>query len=390
MTIESLAELLKEMVNKNLLIYGVLSSPSRNHRGNSLKVIVRPIMIKQKIMYQISDHDREQVKHRNVSEETLVYVICESLQQQFKQALFHTQEADYHILISNKQKMTILRKAPSKVKKETPLHNRKKHYILEEGTRIPFLVELGVMTAEGKVIAKMSDKFRQINRFVEMIADVVPYLERGKTIQIVDFGCGKAYLTFALYHYLHHVAGYTIEVVGLDLKREVIAKCQALAHTLGYHSLRFEVGDINDHCPAKPVDMVVSLHACDTATDAALEKAVRWNAAVILAVPCCQHELYSQVKNEGLALLLQHGILKERFAALATDAARAQLLTIAGYHTQILEFIDMEHTPKNLLIRAVRQKDKNDSPKALNEYIEFKNMLQITPSLEKRILHLIP
>ena len=240
------------------------------------------------------------------------------------------------------------------------------------------------MTKDGKVIAKKMDKFRQINRFLEMVSDVIPILNKEKTIHVVDFGCGKAYLTFGLYHLLANVHGFTVNMLGVDLKEEVIEKCRNIAKRLGYDGLHFVVGDINKSLPMEKVDLMVALHACDTATDAALEKGVRSNAAIILAAPCCQHELYSQVRSDDLHPMLKHGIIKERFASLATDSARAQILEILGYKTQILEFIDTEHTPKNLLIRAVKSPSKLDSGTLIKNYLRFKRALGITPSMEER------
>jgi SAM-dependent methyltransferase len=245
------------------------------------------------------------------------------------------------------------------------------------------------MNAQGKVLAPKYDKFRQINRFLEMIRDIVPNLPQGRKLNIVDFGCGKSYLTFALYHYLKEIAGLQLHVIGLDLKADVIAHCSELASKFGYSDLHFLVGDISQYEGLQEVDMVVTLHACDTATDAAIEKAVRWNASVILSVPCCQHELFTQVKNETLSPMLNHGIIKERFAALATDSIRAQLLELLGYRSQILEFIDMEHTPKNLLIRAVKEDatrmDALKTAVLARSYVEFTQFLQVTPYLEKAL-----
>ena len=217
-----------------------------------------------------------------------------------------------------------------------------------------FLVELGVQTPEGRVINAKYDKFRQINRYLELIRDILDILPSDRTIRIVDFGCGKSYLTFAMYYYLHQVQQRDIRVMGLDLKADVIRHCSALAEKLHYEGLSFQEGDIQSFQEAGQVDMVVSLHACDRATDYALEKAVKWGASVIMAVPCCQHELNGQIRCDMLQPLLKYGVIKERMAALITDALRANLLEQKGYDTQILEFIDMEHTPKNLMIRAVK------------------------------------
>lgn len=251
-------------------------------------------------------------------------------------------------------------------------HNRQKRYLLEEGGPVPFLIDLGVMTPEGTIIRSRYDKYRQINRFLEFVEDILPQLDKNRELTILDFGCGKSYLTFALYYYLKLLKGYSIRIIGLDLKEDVIRRCNALARSYGYDTLHFLQGDIADYTGVSQVDMVVTLHACDTATDYALAKAVCWNAKVILSVPCCQHELNRQIKNDILEPALKYGIIKERMAALFTDALRAERLESCGYRTQLLEFIDMEHTPKNILIRAVYQgtsADNQESIAALESFL---------------------
>lgn len=234
-------------------------------------------------------------------------------------------------------------------------HNRKKKYILDPGEKVGFLIDLGVQSQEGKIIHAKYDKFRQINRFLEFIEDVLPQLPKDREVTIVDFGCGKSYLSFAMYHYLKKLKGYQVHIIGLDLKEDVIAECSRLAGKYGYQGLDFYVGDIAHFQEVERVDMVVTLHACDTATDYALDKAIRWGAKVILSVPCCQHELNGQMENALLEPLFRYGLIKERMAALVTDALRGQILESRGYQVQLLEFIDMEHTPKNILIRAVKK-----------------------------------
>ena len=252
-----------------------------------------------------------------------------------------------------------------------------KKYVLQEGVPVPFLVDLGVMTAEGKVVKSRYDKFRQINRFLEFIEDVLPNLDPNRTNTIIDFGCGKSYLTFAMYYYLHVLKKYPIRVIGLDLKKDVIALCNRLSKKFGFENLTFLHGDIAGYEGVDQVDMVVTLHACDTATDYALEKALEWDAKVILSVPCCQHELNKQMENEILKPVLKYGLFKERIAALVTDALRAGRLEEAGYQVQILEFIDMEHTPKNILIRAV----KTGKPHEIKELGACEKFLGVDPLL---------
>lgn len=267
-------------------------------------------------------------------------------------------------------------------------HDRSKRYILQEGIPVDFLVGLGVQTPEGKIVRAKYDKFRQINRYLEFIEDVLDALPKDRCIRIIDFGCGKSYLTFAMYYYLHQLKKREIQVTGLDLKEEVIERCSLLARSLHYDGLQFEKGDISTYQGEQKIDMVVSLHACDTATDYALEKAVKWGAEVIMAVPCCQHEVNGQIHCDVLEPVLKYGVIKERMSALITDALRADFLEQKGYHTQILEFIDMEHTPKNLLIRAVKTKKMQpgkgkgtvSGDTKLQSIMEF---LHIEPTLQK-------
>lgn len=270
-------------------------------------------------------------------------------------------------------------KRQTAAKKADLSHNRKKQYILEEGIPVPFLQDLGVMTADGKIVRSKTDKFRQINRFLEFIEDILPRLDSGRELTIIDFGCGKSYLTFAMYYYLHELKGYNIRITGLDLKKDVIEHCSRLGKKYGYEKLTFLEGDIADYDGVNKADMVVTLHACDTATDYALAKAVGWKADVILSVPCCQHELNRQIKNESMAPVMDYGLLKERFAAIVTDGLRAKYLEREGYDAQILEFIDMEHTPKNILIRAVKKGKRNE--KIAEEIIKCEELLGVKPTL---------
>ncbi|WP_055105220.1 class I SAM-dependent methyltransferase [Paenibacillus ihumii] len=385
---ESLRNLVHQLAEEGTLISATLSQRRKAGDAGYTKVVIKPVELKKSLHYQLAYHYANKVKHENVAASLLEEKMMKLFEDTFRQGLFCTVQADYQVLISKKYKVSILKKSPSK--KPGPLtHNRQKRYILEEGTPVPFLVELGIMNPDGKVFAKKYDKFRQINRFLEMVEDVIPHLPEDRPLTIVDFGCGKSYLTFALYHYLSVQQHRELNIVGLDLKADVIEHCGTLARNLRYDQLRFLVGDIADYDELSQVDMVVTLHACDTATDAALEKAVRWGASVILSVPCCQHELFNQVHSPVLEPLLSHGILKERFSALATDALRAKLLDLLGYKTQLLEFIDMEHTPKNILIRAVKS-SAADKDRLWQEYAAFRDFLHADPYLERACRDLLP
>lgn len=391
------------MIDKNLtsLLKEVITGPSlvalklfgaRPETGNlprhaelPKRVEGRIVQVKGQRMVQFSYVYPNRVTHRNMTQEDSAIHFQDLLEEQFRQAEMHTTDAEYTILINRKKQAAITRRPTKRAAPVQLTHDRPKEHILSEGTPYDFLVRLGVMTAEGKVIAAKFDKFRQVNRFLEMVRDVAEELEKGRPIQIVDFGCGKSYLTFALYHYLRTTLGLDARILGLDLKADVIADCQQIATDLKYEHLTFQVGDIQSSKDISQADMVVCLHACDTATDDALARAVQWNTKVILAVPCCQKELFRQVQNETLRPMLKHGIVKERLASLITDSARAQLLETVGYSVQMLEFIETEHTPKNILIRAVRRPNPKKQEAAQAEYARLRDFWQIAPSLEQQL-----
>lgn len=336
------------------LVQAIISNP-RSKEGVR-KIKIRPVKMKEQLLFQFESFTKTQAFHENLTQEQAVEKTIEYMQD-FRQMQISMQDEELTVLVSKKGKITIQRKKKKQIAKQTVLeHNRSKKYILEEGIPVPFLQDLGVMTQDGKIVRTKFDKFRQINRFLEFIEDILPCLDKDKEVTILDFGCGKSYLTFAMYYYLHELKNYDIRIIGLDLKKDVIARCSELGKKYGYEKLTFLEGDIADYEGVNEVDMVVTLHACDTATDYALAKAVGWNASVILSVPCCQHELNKQISNEILAPIMDYGLLKERFAALLTDGLRAKYLESMGYDTQVLEFIDMEHTPKNILLRAVKKK----------------------------------
>lgn len=354
----------------DLYLHQIIISGARTKEGAS-KIRIRPVIMKDKLYFQCTSTVGTKEIHENYEKEPLLEHIEGWITEDFRQLQLESELGSVNVLSSKKGKLTIKEKKEGNlcdkpIRMEALSHNRKKRYILEEGKPVEFLIDLGDMTSEGKIVHSRYDKFRQINRFLEFIEDILPKLTRDREVTILDFGCGKSYLTFAMYYYLHELQQYDVRIVGLDLKEDVIEKCSVLAKKYGYEKLTFCQGDIASYEGVDRVDMVVTLHACDTATDYALAKAVAWGASVILSVPCCQHELNRQIHNEVLAPVFSYGVLKERIAALMTDGLRAQMLEQAGYDTQILEFIDMEHTPKNLLIRAVKT-GRSRSGEALKE-----------------------
>jgi len=377
-------EILNICMNEDLI--DIIISNSRAKSGVT-KIKIRPIIMKDILLFQATETVGTKVIHNNYSEEEIKLKIEKWMIEDFKQGQVTTKTGEGTILSGKNGNMTIKYKntGTSNKKQAELLHNRSKKYILEEGKPVGFLIDLGVMTAEGKVVNQKYDKFKQINRFLEFIEDILPQLDKKKEQTIIDFGCGKSYLTFAMYYYLKVLKEYDIRVIGLDLKEDVIATCNTLKDKYGYDKLNFFVGDIASYKDVNAVDMVVTLHACDTATDYAIAKAVTWGAKVILSVPCCQHEANKTLDNDLLAPVLKYGILKERMAAIFTDAIRAELLESKGYKTQILEFIDMEHTPKNLLIRAIKQsEDKQDGNDNLVQSIDnMQKQLNLNLTLNK-------
>lgn len=370
-----LQSLFTDCLNETL-IRVILSNPSS--KDGVIKICARPVLKNKTLLFQIEEYTKTQVFHKNLTAGDAGSYLTSKLSSDtssqtasFKNALVETQSFTANVLVSKKGTITIKKKvnASAKQPKISLSHNRKKKYILEEGIPVPFLIDLGVMTQNGNIVNAHYDKFRQINRFLEYIEDILPSLPTGRELRILDFGCGKSYLTFAIYYYLKVLKGYPVRITGLDLKEDVIRHCNELAVKYGYDKLEFLCGDIAYYDGCSQVDMVVTLHACDTATDYALAKAVGWGAKVILSVPCCQHELNKQMKNDLLSPVLHYGILKERMAALMTDGLRAQILEANGYRTQILEFIDMAHTPKNLLIRAVYNGHCADNKAQINELL---------------------
>ncbi|MEQ2948417.1 class I SAM-dependent methyltransferase [Mediterraneibacter faecis] len=403
---EEIIQFLAGILNREF-IRAVFSNP--RVKDNVVKAKLRPMEQKGELLFQLESFTKTQVFHKNLTVEETKDELAKLLEE-FRQVQVETVSEDITVLISKKGKATIKRKRKKVQAKAADLsHNRKKKYILEEGIAVPFLQDLGVMTQDGKIVRTKMDKFRQINRFLEFVEDILPQLDKDRELTLLDFGCGKSYLTFAMYYYLHELKGYDIRIIGLDLKTDVILHCNELAKKYGYEKLTFLVGDIADYEGVDQVDMVVTLHACDTATDYALAKAVGWNAKVILSVPCCQHEVNKQLEKqrnlhsgkmksktevmgvsemlgdqlasmeEVLGPIMDYGLLRERFAALVTDGLRAKRLESEEYETQVLEFIDMEHTPKNILLRAVKK--GSPAAKSRKEAEDCERFLKIQPTL---------
>lgn len=370
---EEVKKLIDSLIDNNEFIYSVLSNLRNKNNSEFTKVNIKPVLIKDEIRLQFAYEQEKKVFHKNFLKEEALNEIEKLMIEDFKQMVIFSKNNDYQILTNKKNKFSILKQKATKTQVDLN-HNRKKNYIIEEGKTCDFLIKLGVMNDKGQVLSKKQDKFKQINRFLEMVQDVISKLDSNKTIKIIDFGCGKSYLTFALYYYLVKILKLDISIVGLDLKEDVIKYCNEVAEELEYKNLKFICGDIKDYESFQDVDMVVTLHACDNATDIALVKAINWNAKVILSVPCCQHELYNKINNIDLSPMLDHGIIREKMASLVTDSIRANILNILGYNVQLLEFIDMEHTPKNILIRAVKGKTIY-SKEDIDKYIGLKRIL---------------
>lgn len=339
----------------------IISKPAKKSN------IYKKIIIENKgNYYQSAKYTDKQVFHDNIKPEEFVAYCLQLLEEDYKQLNSFSNCSEHMLMLSKKGKPSYKKKQLSTActhsNATTNQHNRQKNYIIQEGSDVPPLVDMGIFTKEGKVVRSMYDKFKQINRFIEIIDDSVKDLKKD-TINIIDFGCGKSYLTFVVYYYFTYIRNQKVNIVGLDLKEDVIKKCNQSAEKYGYNDLHFELGDINGYKCNFEVDIVITLHACDTATDFALFNAISWNTKMIFSVPCCQHEINSQIKTDDFSLFTNYGIIKERFSALTTDAIRGNLLECCGYKTQLLEFIDFAHTPKNILIRAVKRNSTSNKTK---------------------------
>lgn len=366
---------LKEIFKQGF-IQAVFSKPLDKERA--AKMTFHPLTIKGRQRIQLTRFSKGKALHRNVGHDDAFLVFTEYLEA-FKEVHLYTENRDY---LGMKTKAGTWRWIASKPTKTKPqgIHNRRKNYLLAEKPHAHFWKALGIANASGEIKPDKQAKFRQVNRFIEIIADIVPFLPADQALHIVDFGCGKAYLSFALYHYLVHELKRKVKMIGVDLKEDVVLHLEELRKELEFDSLHFYKGQIQTFAlPKQQLDLVVSLHACDTATDDVINRALELEAKVILAVPCCQHAFYSKIRQERLDPLLKHGVLKERFAALATDAARAAYLEEAGYQVKVIEFIDTEHTPKNIMLKAVKHERRPERP-TNSHYQDFLSYLGLIKS----------
>ncbi|HKK94981.1 MAG TPA: SAM-dependent methyltransferase [Anaerovoracaceae bacterium] len=380
-TMENLNDIIRKCFDKNNIIKIILSN-KRKKTLDIKKVDIRPVIIKGEQLYQFEFFYDNKATHLNLDSKTSTDKIIELMDINFKQCNIFTSENDINILASKLDKPRIVRHKPT-MEACVPSHDNTKNYIIEDGKPCDFLIELNVMTKDGNVIPKHYSKFRQINRYLEIIDDIYEYLPKNRTIKIIDFGCGKAYLTFAIYHYLKELKNLDVQIIGLDLKKGVIDFCNEKANCLGYTGLKFLLGDIVEY-KSDYADLVVTLHACDTATDFALMNAVKWNTKVILSVPCCQHELFNQISNDIHEPMLKHGILKDRLTEYLTDGLRGLKLESKGYDVSMIEFTSLEHTSKNILIKAIKTGHENDAKaqNAINEYAKLKDFYQVNPSID--------
>ncbi len=372
----TLPDIVAQALNEGTCIQLVLSKPVEKIPSAWRKVTLRPVSIKGNPHFQVALTRGQQEVHENLTPVQTIQRITELWSNHFREGYLYTQLADYHFQKTNQDTVRLKKQPPTKAKPlQMESHDRAKQYLIPEGTPCPFLEAIGVMTQTGKVKAAQYRKFRQINRYLEFINDIVSGLPATGALHILDFGCGKSYLTFATHYLLTEVLQREVKITGLDLKQSVVEHCQSIADQLQCSGLRFKTGDISEFTSdSGKCDLSISLHACDTATDAAIASAIQTEASVIMAVPCCQHEIFQQIASEPLYALLQHGIMKEKVAALVTDALRAQVLEICGYRTQVVEFIDTEHTPKNILIKAVRRKSELSQTDLKNTVQQYESL----------------
>ena len=378
---EDLKKSIEEMIKEELIKVVISNKLDKDVKYNKITFLLKEN--KKEKYYQIEQYTDKQVFHENIKFDEIYSKLLECIEGQYKQVSAWSNDTTFDMKISKKGKIFLGKKKGSNEKLANKSHNREKNYILKEGMIIEPLIDLGVFTREGKVVNSKYDKYKQINIFVDIIDDEIKKNDY-KELTILDFGCGKSYLTFVLYYYFVEIKKINVKMIGLDLKEDVIKKCNDIAKRYKYDNLHFELGDINGFKYNNKVDMVITLHACDTATDYALYNAIKWNSKMIFSVPCCQHEFNKQMKSDEFSILTKYGIIQERMAALMTDSVRANLLEAMGYKTQLLEFIDIAHSPKNILIRASKSKISLDKKKeALDEINRLNKEFNFSPTLYK-------
>ncbi|MBZ9608821.1 SAM-dependent methyltransferase [Clostridium estertheticum] len=376
---EELRSAINEILKQDILKLVISNKMNKDVQYNKITFVLKEDDVKQ--YYQIEKNTDKQAFHENITIDVLGEKILEYVSASYKQVDAWSNTITFDLKISKKGKVHLGKKKSDNVKIANKGHNKEKNYILKEGMIIEPLIDLGIFTKEGRVVNSKYDKYKQINKFVEIIDDEIKKNDF-KELTILDFGCGKSYLTFVLYYYFVEIKKINVKMIGLDLKEDVIKECNDISKRYNYENLHFELGDINGFKYDNKVDMVITLHACDTATDYALYNAIKWNSNMIFSVPCCQHEFNSQIKTESLSILTKYGIVQERASALMTDSVRANLLESVGYKSQLLEFIDISHSPKNILIRASKaniSKDKKE--KALSEVNVLMNQFNLNSTL---------
>ncbi|MFQ7595743.1 SAM-dependent methyltransferase [uncultured Clostridium sp.] len=376
---EELKRTLEEVFKSEIIKIVISNKVKKDEKYNKIAINLKEN--NKNKFYQIEKFTDKQVFHENIKINEISDKVSELIFGNYKQMTAWSNNEIFDLKISKKRKIFLGKKKNDNSKIVAKGHNKEKNYILKEGMIIEPLIDLGVFTKEGKVVNSKYDKYKQINRFIEIIDDEIKKNDY-KELTILDFGCGKSYLTFVLYYYFVKIKNINVKMIGLDLKEDVIKKCNDIAKRYNYENLHFELGDINGFKYNNKVDMVITLHACDTATDYALYNAIKWNSKMIFSVPCCQHEFNSQMKANELSILTKYGIVQERVAALMTDSVRANLLECVGYKTQLLEFIDIAHSPKNILIRASKNNiSKEKKEKSLNEVNNLIRTFNFNPTL---------
>ncbi len=376
---EELKRTLEEVFKSEIIKIVISNKVKKDEKYNKIAINLKEN--NKNKFYQIEKFTDKQVFHENIKINEISDKVSELIFGNYKQMTAWSNNEIFDLKISKKGKIFLGKKKNDNSKIVAKGHNKEKNYILKEGMIIEPLIDLGVFTKEGKVVNSKYYKYKQINRFIEIIDDEIKKNDY-KELTILDFGCGKSYLTFVLYYYFVKIKNINVKMIGLDLKEDVIKKCNDIAKRYNYENLHFELGDINGFKYNNKVDMVITLHACDTATDYALYNAIKWNSKMIFSVPCCQHEFNSQMKANELSILTKYGIVQERVAALMTDSVRANLLECVGYKTQLLEFIDIAHSPKNILIRASKNNiSKEKKEKSLNEVNNLIRTFNFNPTL---------